>query len=480
MKKYTLLCLLISLSAFCCAQNYRLITASSTNNFIDSQARLYSIRIDSTAIVGSDTLLFPYKILSPAYSTNCQLMLGDSSWLGHKIIANNNGNYVFFNANHDSIFIQPGAALNNNWKMFAFTNGNYIQATVSGINLQSAMGIPDSVKTISLQAKNSSNVVVPNIINGTTLSFSQNHGWIKTLNFKKFPYDTVACSLTAALNLTAAGIFNYAIGDEFHFEDHYQDPFSPSHFSYKNTVKKILSKTISLNQDTLTYTYEKCQTEIRNISTPFHIDTIVSADTSTEKIILSKNRFMSQLPYEPLSSLNGYSIASINQTHHVRQKDLYIYYQYIPPICWKEMLTGYLPSHYTYLDGLGGGYYTVDYYPANYFKLVYYKKGAVTWGTPFICEPLPTSLQLLKNDNNPISIYPNPFSEYTTITFSNYNQADHFMFRLFDCIGKVYASFPVFQQQIILPKNNLAPGIYFYELTNIQQQTNCKGKLIVN
>jgi len=62
------------------------------------------------------------------------------------------------------------------------------------------------------------------------------------------------------------------------------------------------------------------------------------------------------------------------------------------------------------------------------------------------------------------NIYPNPFSDRTTITFNNPNFEKHQLF-LMDLTGKVIRQIGVITgNQVELHRENLSPGLYMIEL----------------
>ena len=79
-------------------------------------------------------------------------------------------------------------------------------------------------------------------------------------------------------------------------------------------------------------------------------------------------------------------------------------------------------------------------------------------------------LQVVEGINNlksagAITIYPNPFSDFTTLKFTN---PIHSEYRLVVCdlSGKVvYMKSNITGEEVVLDRGNLAPGIYFVELT---------------
>ena len=89
-----------------------------------------------------------------------------------------------------------------------------------------------------------------------------------------------------------------------------------------------------------------------------------------------------------------------------------------------------------------------------YFEtLVYYNKSGTTWGTPINCS-LGTSVAPLSNHQQQIKVIPNPFSDYTTISITDFNQADELSFILFDITGIELMFFEITQEVFELQKDN--------------------------
>lgn len=475
--KYLLIPLLF-ISVFCYTQNYQLINTSKEVHYLNNQSEIYSIRIDSASILGSDSSFYNHKVLTPTFSSPCSLILTDSSWVGNRIISKNNGDYLFFNKQNDSIIIKSTALINDNWSLFNFSNGDYIEATLITINFQSILGTLDSVKTVVLQAKNSGNINISHPINSKEIIFSKNNGLVQFFNIQNFPNDTSAYLLIGSsnpnidtTNLTTFDIFNYSVGDEFHYEDNWQDVFSPWFYTFTSRKKIILSKTISLNQDTITYLIEKCETTISNSTPVPSPDTTATLDTITEKIIISNFSKLNKLSFESIdTNLNtfngGYSIFSINQTHNKRQKTLYDFYNQTSANCWEEIVVDPGPTTSNYIDGLGGGYYDLGQWN-NHFYLVYYKKGAVTWGTPIVCNPTSTGISNLKFTANQIKIYPNPFSE--NLQFQLETQQE-FKYTIYDVFGQEVLSGIGTTKDNVINTSFLKQGIYFLQINTKNNQ----------
>lgn len=76
------------------------------------------------------------------------------------------------------------------------------------------------------------------------------------------------------------------------------------------------------------------------------------------------------------------------------------------------------------------------------------------------------------------SIFPNPFSEQTEITFYNPSSIPC-TFVLYDILGNTIKSFPISGNKAILQRGNISAGIYFYELKE-KEGKKTTGKLIVH
>jgi hypothetical protein len=81
-------------------------------------------------------------------------------------------------------------------------------------------------------------------------------------------------------------------------------------------------------------------------------------------------------------------------------------------------------------------------------------------------------------DVAPVNVYPNPFSDYTSIHFSNKQDLKHAV-TLYDINGRVVRLYENIQgESLQVSKENLSPGIYFIKLSNVNGVL-FAGKLIV-
>lgn len=472
------------------SQNYQLINSSKEVHF--GVNPILSLRIDSISSFGTDTTFCNHKVLKIDYSNYpCEGFISDTSWIGNGITAQVNGDYVFRNLQNESILIKSTAILNDSWTLYTFSNGDYIEAKVTSITQQLVLGIQDSVKIITLRAKDNTNTNIVHDVNGKEIKLAKNTGIITLFAFRDFPSNVALYSIVGSsnpdngtVNLKAENIFDYTIGDEFHYQEDYQQPFS-WYFTFYRRLLKVLGKTVSVNLDTINYTYERCQMKINNTSfTVYNPDTTYIFDTISYSVILSQWNLLNKLTSEPntetaifFGGFSGYLNFNISSYNFRRQKEVVAFWQANSDTCWEGMIDG--PSRvYSYIDGLGGGFYD-DYNNNNRFIVVYYKKGTEIWGTPLTCNSTLTGIYKITNQKINVSVNPNPFNYFTTITIEDFDVSRGLSFKLFNSFGKEVSSIKLTDNTYTLQKNNLASGIYFYRIFDNTNQISNTGKLII-
>ncbi|HRP58722.1 MAG TPA: hypothetical protein PK833_00325, partial [Vicingus sp.] len=221
---------IITLNLF--SQDYRLISPNKEVHFNTNS--ILTLKIDSNFISGTDTTYFNHKALVVDYIIYpCSGRISDTSWVGYGITVQQNGDYIFRNIQNEPILIKSTALLNDSWVLYTFLNGDYIEAKITSILQETVLGNIDSVKTITLQAKNSLNSIITHAVNGTELKLSKYNGIIKLYAFKNFPNTLTSCVIVGSsnpnngvVNLTAADVYNFDIGDIFHTIQEYQEPYS--------------------------------------------------------------------------------------------------------------------------------------------------------------------------------------------------------------------------------------------------------------
>jgi hypothetical protein len=314
--------------------------------------------------------------------------------IGRKIFKINNGWFHFINESGDTLYLNADAALNDSWKFCNIAANGYLQATCGSIHTISILGTDEMVKEISFQAKDSTGQNIPHFYNGKSILLGKRYGLIKTFDFYHMPDITGVYSLEGRNNpaigfqgLTWQDIYDFEIGDEFHYSGHIPTPYGvhvdDDHYKI---IKKVLNKQLTSNEDTVKYTMEYCrEDEIRG----FSYDYTFTSDTIEESYPYSSSLTSSSINWFP-EQFTGTDYRYYSTLYHiVPERPAYGHTGNIYYCCW--MISPYYPSHISddreYTKGLGQVHYK------NYFggiepiyytteDLVYYQKGSEQWGTP--------------------------------------------------------------------------------------------------
>jgi hypothetical protein len=386
------------------AQSWQTVVSTRIGLF-DNQGNnfLRAIRIDSTTVSGNDSIFINYHSIDDNYyditpyswSPEC---LMDTSWIGCYVIIKANGDNVFVNESLDSILLKPRVNLNDSWIMYQYSNGNYIEATITALGYDSIFTVTDSTKEISLQLKDSIGINLNANFNGHQFTISKNYALVKTLSLRNFPSAYLNFELKGIdgvvgyQNLKAADIYDFNIGDVFQYYNKISTLNGYQIFRIQHT---ILSKTFSANLDSITYVIDD-STWFEDYN-PAYTGTLIHS-ISTEIIDLSSTHQVNVLNILP-HEVSDYDIMGYNLFGEQRTSSIYNGRSYknvfggltieIPYLCG-----GYhfnpgdywcWTTKYSYSKGLGKVYEeNVNPYATHFceWHLTYFKKGAETWGNP--------------------------------------------------------------------------------------------------
>ena len=285
MKKIYLIFFLLPKILF--AQDFgNIITAGRTyyTDSINNPGYLAGIKIDSIFFLGNDDTIFlanntirPY-LHHPNYDTAGGI-------LGRKIYKQNDGWFYFFNIADDTLYLKSQALLNESWKFCNLPHKGYLQATCISINDTLVLGIPDTVKKISFQAKDSTGLDIPDFYNGQSILLGQKYGFTRVFDLHQMPDTSRTYALVGRNHpmigfqgLTWQEVNEFEVGDEFHYtgeansaewHDHITDDY--------NQIQKVLAKDAHPESGYVNYTMENCKDEyiVHSYSPnpPYHIYT---------------------------------------------------------------------------------------------------------------------------------------------------------------------------------------------------------------
>lgn len=90
----------------------------------------------------------------------------------------------------------------------------------------------------------------------------------------------------------------------------------------------------------------------------------------------------------------------------------------------------------------------------------------------------PTMIPIQENKES-VTVFPNPFSDFTTVLISNENINAEYSVEIFDLPGKCVQSYKnIHSNSIIIPAKDLKNGIYLYKVSDAEKEIG-RGKIIV-
>ena len=434
-----------------------------------------AIRIDSVKYEGNDSVFYPIKeIREQEYG--CFTPYG-ASFLGEKIVITTQWNY-FFNGRGDTIKIKTDAVLNESFELFHIEDSISAIATVISHEVQAFFGLSDSVKTIKIEIfDNEGNPVKhPHINEDPVIQISQNYGFVQTFDIYDFyfDWDNYSCGYCPVYekrsllgltnpeagqqNLTWFEVFDFQPGDELHIVDEYVIFNSPVHRK-TSTIEQYQSRTDHGNDSIL---YELIRTQhyySRNDVGE------ITENTSSQNVnfVCRANPEFDRLNSEPIIQYDEYGNGSAYAIRGSSWKSIPDDVESIyggSDECWRQPIGDGCFSASDYYRGLGGPYHRLCFgFDGNTHekKLVYYKKGDETWGTPLVITSINQVFEKEKNliVNNPVE----------GVILLNKELVEHScLFELIDLNGRILLRKMVDTDNCSVNINHIQNGLYLYRL----------------
>lgn len=479
----------ISLS-LCFAQSYNIIDNNKIYLY-NNGGYINAVKVDSIKVQNEENVFYHFNMYRDSYYliNECIDVYG-GSLLGKRNILTQDSVFKIITYFKDTVYIKPSAHLFDSWKLYKWSNGNYIEAAVRDISNQTVLGQTEEVKTITFYVKNSSGVIIEsNPYNLKTILLSKYHGLIKTYDFYLFPNNENVYNLIDITNQTENAnnivkkIYNYNIGDIFHtvtkdlFYSHNGVSYYISNGYVKYNIREVIDKELLNSGNYIKYTYKNCYKYESYYS---GYNTYISGDTSSEiiDITIIHNNVFSQLPMQTFKTSNNlypYKIFQEVIKYQMGNRIDFCYEDRLDVVlndtCWGGAYIDPMPTFYEYFEGCGGPYSAYDDWYGNVdsYKLVYYKKGSEEWGTPLSpdCERLNIDNITIDKSNPEISVFPNPCNQYIDVNVKNIKQPQITM-ELYNIEGKLIESYIINSNlSNRLNLSNLDKGIYFAKFYTI-------------
>ncbi|MBC7488554.1 MAG: T9SS type A sorting domain-containing protein [Cytophagaceae bacterium] len=463
------------------AQNYNPIVNGNTSIFGIEFDGDYTLHVDSVSSDPKGTAYHFSKTWSEKTSA-CNTYYR-SLWTGPKCIVSQNTCY-FFNQTNDTITFMPSAALNSKWMVYRYSDGRYIEGEITAKNYTY-----DSTKTIRLQCKNvdGSNIAFSTSTpTGYTYVFSKNNGIIELTNFDTFPNDLSRYTLGGMTNnevvgytlITPRTIFNFEIGDEFHYQKVYSNP--PLTYTLTNTIRKVIDISGSVTADEVTYTFQ--QRQEKHTQEPIGSAEIITYLTDT----ISETHYFNLPVYypgqaitesNPLSFYFGMSsVQQFRQLNNPLPVDLIAQYDGIVhnEECWNfQVITGFTTISFLDNCGLLSRIGPEDNgIGEDREDLVYCKTSKREFGSPLLLSTYS------KGSNTQLSLFPNPLKQGEELHWSS-EQFHTVQVKIYNGTGnKIIESVGNHTVLDSIDVSKLQPGLYTIQLIN-EKNEYISAKLII-
>lgn len=447
------------------SQNWQCVNANETRYFVNDEHYLRAIKIDSALGVEADSFLFPFR--SPRGEPFGYSFGG--SWIGNYIKKYPDGSFQFFNAWNKAITIYPHATIDEIWILYADTLDIYFEAKVTAIDTGTVLGILDSIKTLTITAKQGTKILDTNICNNKEIILSKEHGLIKAFEFYYFPYrlpNTVSYNIPRTFDV----LFNAANdGDlkDFRLINFYNPPMTEI---YDYNVGDIMQYTF--NSTKAYYIYH---------------DEIIHKKTQNNKVLYSIKRTMERFwenqsyPYEKDYKISyekrWLEVDSTPWLNYIPENKL-INSGFLSPILYYPDDTSYCRISHKYRLGdvkdprFIGNKYEQGTYKIGVGNII---DDFENWGPPEIggfniamaaysidnhnCRNYEWPIGIKKLNNlSSLSIYPNPASNSVNIVIDN--QSKSYRLIITNMIGNIVQSAESNKNQLVVPVSKLPTGFY--------------------
>ncbi len=506
-KLYRLLIVVCFVPGCLFAQDWQCIRPAVTASYVDTtdltaqnaKNTMWIIHLDSVSqhqgwiyYYGYPTIRNINHYLNGAADIYCYNAFGPSR-MGIAMSAQGGENY-FFNSAGDGIRFSTFRQPNDPWICCRITDTTRLYATVIKTDMEEVMGVHDSVKYIMFQARDDAGKPVLHAMNSQIFKLSKHFGMITLYDFYTFPdvqlqnpfFEPVhilagidsSGTVIAQHNLTPREVYNILPGDIFHryyggYDPHYLLPISEEICLIQDTIWNTTHDSVTLKIDRYYHRFNGQPDGVH----------LYGRDTIFESYCVSPNEGSGLGSYPEQTVLyNDTSgvLTAVNSFSQLRTMDYNARwvkskgksFNKIGSYCADTLFGDIVgPDHDFIIDyyiaGCGGPYYehgrTDCYhdYHSVFLKLVYFKKGTETWGTPIDTTswgvPEKLSADTLYHH---LRIFPNPVTE-TVTAFAACDKGACLKLVVFSLAGMKVGEYPIEPGEQTLSLANYSPGMYY-------------------
>jgi hypothetical protein len=472
------------------AQDYLCLYPGDTTFFSDKYGSILSMRIPEVEI-DNETIKI-YHLPTAIRKKNpleddvgCYTPFG-ASWLGAKYVVTNGNEHYFFRGkeyeNQGIPFVlftdrKPG----EQWTCYKETDQDSAIAQIVKIDTMSFLGVTDSVKIIEISGHYRDESINSNI-NGRQIIISKNYGLVKTMNLYLFPksepdyplyeefleYDLVGSNriVGSLQNLTWEEIYDFEVGDIIHEKTIRESYNIYSDMSMTRTEKSMIIEVLDKfhKEGNTWYLFERTWKEEK-----IHSNKPNEYQTGRIKLetTWASNPEFNALPGEALIRDEFYAMNYGMSLYPFLSKTLapdYINKYFINEAdsCWDLAIYDGCFADKIYYKGLGGPFgYCDDHLNGGFWehKLVYFKKGDETWGTPL---EINLSIETEKIPEQIFSIHPVPVKDH--LYLQNNKHLNNCIVEIMNLTGNLILSQDIALWETLIEMEKYPEGVYVYQI----------------
>jgi hypothetical protein len=191
MKKLFLFFILLFTNMAVFAQSWNCFTPGNEQFFTNNYGFIKGMRIDSITGSGSNFVYHPFRTIRvpvATYSTLGPIDSSGGSWLGKNVIAKTDGTFLFDNIWGDTIKIKTKGTIGGSWIFYDDGTDHYYEATITSLDTMSILGVPDSVKRITLTAYQNGIYAPNDSFDNAEIILSKSGGFVQVPDLYNFPY----------------------------------------------------------------------------------------------------------------------------------------------------------------------------------------------------------------------------------------------------------------------------------------------------
>lgn len=490
------------------AQQWQCFQPENTAYYQSQSGNIRAVKIDSVNTAGN---LVRYRLLKsllkPDPTGDCYLP-DTASWLGNWITNYPDGVQEFLTIYQDTLTIRTQAGVQDSWTFFHHKDMGYsIIATITGLSIQTIAGTTDSVKYISLQMKDSLGNSIAGPLNDYHIELSKNHGFyvifclgkIPELTLLNEPQYTLAGGESPSFgikNLRLNDIYNFEIGDEFHFRQYrsHYEWHEISDYSNLLTIRKVINKHVYAGTDSISYDFWVASQIFSQFGSPPEPEVVTYNETITYHsegsnpvsipvLKITDLKLLTDLLPEENSWVGQYRTIADElftnqnfnermqkrvQTYDMNALNGGCYIDFDLLFQWNKLI------QYSFISGCGGPYYNYSYdnglygiqnvAQKNIDTLLYFKKGAEEWGIPIDTTgwKIPQAIKEIANDRI-IAVYPSPARDVLTIEIKEKITGNLYL-KVADLLGNTILTSNLGMEKSIIDISQWNRGVYLVEI----------------